>query len=257
MSSSHAPLPPSAAARRRVAGLRRLALWLGVLVPAMAIACALLVRHEPTFYSAVHEEIAAGADAAVVAAMRQRASARFVSKIAGLVADVSREGTWSTVIGDDELNAWLAVELPVNHPELLPMGVSDLRAQFVPGEVLVGCRVGGILGGLAWLEMRVQLLDANRIAVTVERCRVGLLPVPPGLVASQVAKSLRRAEVACEMLRREGQTQLVVQLPAAAAAGHGGAAVRWWLDGLRIEQGDVVLTGTSRRVQESRQRVGT
>lgn len=256
MSSSYAPLPPSAAPRRRVAGLRRLARWMWGLVPACAIAFVLLVRHEPAFYGAVHEEIAAGADAGVVEGMRQRASARFVSKIAGLVADVSREGAWSTVIGDDELNAWLSVELPLNHPELLPMGVSDLRAQFLPGEVFVGCRVGGILGALAWVEMRVQLLDANRIAVTVERCRVGLLPVPPGFVASQVGESLRRADVACEMLLREGQTQLVVQLPTTESSGHGGALVRWWLDGLRIEQGDVVLTGTSRRAQQSRQRVG-
>lgn len=229
--------------------LQKLAVWLAVLVPASAITLLLVLRHEPEFYGATRGEVAAGADPAVVEGMRQRASARFVSKVTAMVADTTRGGAWSTAIGDHEINAWLGVELPANHPEVLPRGVGDVRVQFVPGEVRLGCRVGGVVAGLAWLETRLQLLEANRIAITVERCGIGLLPLPTGLVSSQLARLLRQADVICEMLRMDGKTQVVVHLPTTEGAGQGGGSTRWWLDGLRLEQGDIFLTGTSRRGQ--------
>ena len=247
MSTSPESTPQLDAPRRRLTRLQKLAVWLAVLGPVSAIALALVLRHEPEFYSATRGLVAAGADPAVVEGMRQRASARFVSKVTALVADTTRGGAWSTAIGDDEINAWLAVELPANHPEVLPRGVGDIRVQFVPGEVFLGCRVGGIVAALAWTETRLQLLEGNRIAITVERCGIGLLPLPTGLVSSQLARLLRQADVTSEMLRMDGKTQVVVHVPATEGAGHGGGGTRWWLDGLRLEQGDIFLTGTSRR----------
>lgn len=213
-------------------------------------------RHQPEFYAraveAGAEEAAVGADAAVVEDMRRRASARFVSTLAALASDVARPGGWSTVLADEEVNAWLAVELPVNHPELVPAGVADLRVRFAPGAILLGCRFGGPLAAVAWVDAQLRLLEANRLAITVKQCRMGLLPLPTGLAASRLAESLAQSGLRCEVQRIAGQTQLVVQLPATEIRSDQGGVVSWWLDGLRLEDGEVFLTGSSRRVQESR-----
>ena len=249
-------MTPSAEPRRGRSRTRRLALWLAVLVPAAGVAMVVVVRHEPVFYSRVvqagAEQAAIGADAEVIEDMRRRASARFVSTLAALARDVARPGGWSTVLGDEEVNAWLAVELPLNHPELVPPGVADLRVRCAPGAILLGCRFGGPLAAVAWVDVQVRLLEANRLAITVQQCRMGLLPLPTGLAASRLAESLARSGLRCEVQRIAGQTQLVVQLPATEIRGDQGGVVSWWLDGLRIEDGEVFLTGTSRRVQESR-----
>lgn len=249
-------MTPSAEPRRGRSRTRRLALWLAVLVPAAGVAMVVVVRHEPAFYARVvqagAEQAAVGADAEVIEDMRRRASARFVSTLAALARDVARPGGWSTVLGDEEVNAWLAVELPLNHPELVPPGVADLRVRCAPGAILLGCRFGGPLAAVAWVDVQVRLLEANRLAITVQQCRMGLLPLPTGLAASRLAESLARSGLRCEVQRIAGQTQLVVQLPATEIRGDQGGVVSWWLDGLRIEDGEVFLTGTSRRVQESR-----
>ncbi len=226
--------------------------WGGLLLPAVLLMLLLSARQEPEFYAAGSEQVAAGADERAVEAVRQRAASRFLSKIAALAADMGRPGEWSTVIGDDELNAWLAVDLPANHPDLLPAGVEDLRVRFASGEVLLGCRFGGPLAGLTWAEVRLRLLEANRLAMTVEQCRMGLLPLPTGIASSRLARGLERAGLRCEMLRIDGTTKLVVQLPAAEIRGDGPVAVSWWLDGLRLEDGEVFLTGISRRVDGGR-----
>lgn len=224
----------------------------GLLFSASLLVLLLLARHEPEFYATSRAGAAVGADADAVEAVRQRGAGRFLSKVAALAADVGRPGEWSTVIAEDELNAWLAGDLPANHPELLPAGVEDLRVQFGSGVVLLGCRLGGPLAGLAWAEVRLRLLEANRLAMTVEQCRMGLLPLPAGVASSQLADGLKRAGLRCEMLRIAGQTELVAQLPAAEIEGNGGVAVSWWLDGLRIEEGEVFLTGSSRQVDSGR-----
>ncbi|MBL6712022.1 hypothetical protein EBU58_10025 [bacterium] len=230
---------------------RRVGLGLLIGVPALAVVFILLARQQPAFYANSVEgadAFAVGVDPSVREENRQRASGRFLSKCVALAADVDRPGSWSTVIEDDELNAWLRVELPANHPELLPAGVADLRVQFAAETLFVGCRVGGPLGGLAWVEVRLRLLEANRVAMTIERCRLGAVPLPGGIAISRLAETLSAAGIRCEMLRRDGQTQLVAQLPAGQGSVAGGEGVSWWLDGMRIEGGELFLTGTSRRV---------
>ena len=227
--------------------------WSGLLVPAGLLVLLLLARQPPEFYATAGDMVAAGADERAIEAVRQRGAGRVLSKIAALASDVGRPGQWSTVIGEDELNAWLAVDLPANHPELLPAGVEDLRVRFASGEVLLGCRLGGPLAGLAWTEVRLRLREANRLAMTVEQCRMGLLPLPAGIASSRLAHGFERAGLRCEMLRIDGTTELIVQLPAAEIRGEGPEAVSWWLSGLRLEDGEVFLTGISRQVDGSRQ----
>lgn len=256
MSTESPPITPSAEPRSGRSRARRIAVWFAVLLPVVVVATVLVSRREPEFYSRVvqagAEQAAVGADAEVIEDMRRRASARFVSTLAALASDVSRPGGWSTVLADEEVNAWLAVELPVNHPELVPPGAADLRVRLTPGAILLGCRIGGPLAAVAWVDVQLRLLEANRLAITVQQCRLGLLPLPTGLAASRLAEGLAHSGLRCEVQRIAGRTELVVQLPATEIRGDQGGAVSWWLEGLRLEDGEVFLTGTSRRVQESR-----
>lgn len=225
---------------------------LGLLLPAAAAVIIVLARQAPEFYTTSNEGVAKGADALAAEAVRQRASGRFLSKVAALAQDMDRPGKWSTVIDEAELNAWFAVELPENHPAMLPAGVEDLRVQFASGRVLVGCRIGGPLAALAWAEVRLRLLEANRLALAVERCRLGLLPLPAGIALSGLDARLEEAGLQCEMLHVGGRAELVAQLPATEFRGDGEAAVSCRVDGLRIDEGEVFITGSSRRVESRR-----
>jgi hypothetical protein len=254
-SESSTSLPPARSRRGRPRRWRMI-LWSSLLLPAGLIGLLLVVRQEPAFYATSDDGVAAGADAVAAEAVLRRGAGRFLSKMAALANDVARPGEWSTVIDESELNAWLAIDQPENHPDLLPAGVQDVRVRLTDGKLRVGCRLGGPLAAIAWTEVRLRLLEANRLAMIVEQCRMGLLPLPTGLASSQLANGFTRAGLGCEMLRIDGQTELVAQLPAAEIRGDADAAMSWWLDGLRIADGELVLTGSSHQVANGRRGSG-
>lgn len=213
----------------------------------LLVGAGLAARHEPAFYNERPETVAVGSDAEAIAAARQRSAGRFLTKVSAFLTDIREPGTWATVVADDELNAWLAEDVPRNHPGLLPAGIEDVRVRFLPGTLLVGCQAGvGPLTGVGWGEFDVKLLEANRVAMAVKRCRLGAIPLPGGLAMAQLARGLETAGLACEMLRLDGQPHLVAQLPPVKMVSDGEQSTSCWLDGLSFQEGEAFLTGMTR-----------
>jgi len=130
-----------------------------------------------------------------------------------------------------------------SHPDLLPATVHDPRVSFADGKVLAGCRIGpGWLAATAWGEAEVRLVERNRLSIQVPRARVGLLPVPGGLVLARLARVCSAAGMTCELRRSGGVTVLAASLPAA----HNAGATSHWLEGLRINEGEAVIQGVTR-----------
>lgn len=228
--------PSQPAPRRR---LRRLGLWAAAAAACAAVTLGLLLRHEPAFYRG----LAAGGGAAA----EQRAR-RLVTRLSALHADFVRPGPWEAVLAGDEINAWLATDLPRNHPRLLPAGLTEPRVAIGPRRLRAAARVGPLLGGVASVEAEVVLRGVNQLGIAVTDARLGALPLPRGPVIRELARRIDALGMATELRRLDGRTLLVVYIPSTHDAG----ATSHWLEALALEDGGVVVAGVTRAAGQRR-----
>src|SRR3954447_18187908 len=89
-------------------------------------------------------------------------------------------GRWEISLTADEINGWLATELPAKFPRLLPVGISEPRGA-IDGDtfhIAVRYNRGNVdtvlsLSGEAYLTAHT-----NEIAIRLDRARAGLVPIP-------------------------------------------------------------------------------
>jgi hypothetical protein len=227
-----------------VASRRRRRIAPGLLVAAAAAVIALVVVlvlavWRPAFYAPANA-------AELLEPKREQAARRVVSAVASLQASLGRVGRWEGVIADEEVNAWLDVDLPRNHPMLLPAGVRRPHVAFAGKRVMAGCEVGyGIASMIVWADAEVVLREVNQVAVTIRDAGIGLLPLPGGVVLKAIADRLAPTGAVTELRRIDGEAVLVVYIPAI----HGGR-LTCRLEGLRIGGGEIVVEGVTRRQGE-------
>lgn len=230
-SPAHAPTAAAAAAAAR----RRRLLAAGLVVLVLALgASAAVIRHEPDFYRAA---------LAVDPSRAESLARRMVSKASSLHAAVGRQGTWDGVISADELNAWLATDLPRNHSRLLPRGITAPRVAFVPRHVLLAARTGfGPFSAVVWADIEVRLQGVNQIGIMVHRAGIGGFPLPGDAMLRRFAGHLREARLVADLRRLDGGMLLVVSPPAAYDAARG-----WRLESLAVETDELLVAGSTAR----------
>lgn len=205
-----------------------------------------LLKYEPSFYQQAAARLAnvpgtsgVADDGAVVEVLARRA----VSKVSGWHASISRSGGWEMAVTAEELNAWLAVDLPRNHPRLLPAGVSQPRLLFRPRHILLGTRVGyGLLTAVAWCDCEVVLRDVNHLAIVVEEARLGAIPVPRPPILRDLARRIGRLGMVTDLRTLDGRLVLMVYIPSTHDAG----ATSYWLESLSIGDGELLMAGETR-----------
>lgn len=194
------------------------------------VVVALLLKHEPVLMSTV-----------IDAAEAERAAARLVTTGAALHAALGRAGPWGAAISDSEVNAWLATDLPRNHPKLLPRRLSAPRVRFRPQHVETVVRAGsGILSAVVWCDLEVTLRGVNQLGIVVHNAAVGALPLPAGPVLAELGRRLAALGCVTELRPRDGRMGLVVYIPATLGGGP-----QWRLESLRIDAGEAVVAGTT------------
>lgn len=220
------------AARR----LRRLAvIAVGLLVVAMLV-IVMLVRQDPGFY----REAMPGGDPSIIESLARRV----VSKASALHAAVGREGSWDAVIRADEVNAWLATDLPRNHRSLLPRGLDAPRVAFLPNRLQVGARLEiGPLSSVVWVDVEPRLKGVNQVGLAINAAGLGGLPLSPDMVLRQVARRLRQAGLITDLRRSEGRPLLVVSQPPTYDSA--GGIKR--LESLAVDTGELLVAGTTGR----------
>ena len=206
----------------------------GAILAVAAVVGALLL-HVPDFY--LRGDAATRGEEAEVLARRT------VSKASAWRASFTRHGEWDAAITAAELNAWLAVDLPRNHPGWLPRGVSEPRVEFRPRHLAAGLRVGiGPLAAIAWADFEIVLRSRNRLTITVERARLGAVPVPRAALLGDIAGRLRRLGMVTELQRVHGRMTLAVSIPSTHDAG----ATSYWLESMAFKDGEWLAAGRTR-----------
>ncbi len=126
-------------------------------------------------------------DVAVAVKPKDQAVERdaFVARAAALASDLQSDGHWHSLFTADEINAWLALELAANYPDLLPVELRDPRISLSPGAATIGCRYRS-----GELETVVSItLDAYLQAPNVLRARP---PCPGRRLAGAAGAHSRR-----------------------------------------------------------------
>lgn len=229
--------PPTGGTGRR--GWRRPVAAAGaiaIVVAIMVVAAALAVRHQPSATRVSNPP----RDPA------ERAAARMVSKVSAVAAGLERAGEWGEAITEDEANAWLAQDLPRLAAGRLPAGWHSLSVRFHPGRVACSGMLGGGLASARWWAiLEVSLPRADELVVAVDSAGLGLVPVPAGVVLSTLDRLAKSARWQGEIRVHDGRPRLHLLLPGrrdGARVGAGG----YHLEGLRIDEGELVFTGSTR-----------
>jgi len=228
--------------------LRRTVLGcLGGLVLVLVVV-AVLLKYEPGFYGQLLIPVgdpAGGTTRDGEAQVRdvEALARRAVTKASAWHAAISRTGSWETAVTADELNAWLAVDLPRNHSRWLPRGVSKPRLLFRPRHVVLGTRVGyGPLTAVAWLDFEVSLRDVNHLAIVLEQARLGAIPLPRAPILRELSRRISKLGMVTDLRRLDGRMVLMVYIPSTHDAG----ATSYWLESLALGDGELLMAGETR-----------
>jgi hypothetical protein len=239
-------VPPLAAEAtetdRRSTNRLRWAIGGGLGVVAISLLAVIVAAtREPDFYRVALAEAPVAAQSTAVAESLAR---RLVSKAAALHAAARCAGPWEAVVGEREVNAWLAVDLPRNHRGLLPAGVDSPRVQFQPRRVAVAARMrAGPLATVAWAEIEVWLQGVNQVGLTVAAAGVGSLPVPRDAMLRHLAARLASAGLVTDLRRTQRGLTLVVS----PSSTYDAAAGNCRLESLAVAAGELLVAGTTQR----------
>lgn len=221
------------AGQRSPAGGRRW--WIALAAAAVVVLLTAVARHEPAFYRHRLDP----ADPQV-----EQQARRLVSKVSAIQAAWSQSGAWETVLDEEEINAWLATDLPRNHPRLLPSGMGAPRVALEPQRIAVAVQVGRWpLSAVATCRAEVVLRDVNRLGVAVEQVTLGGFPIPSGPLLHDLSRRLTAVGLATDLRRLDGRSVLVIAIPPGSSAG----GPTHSLDRFSIDTGSVAFSGRTVR----------
>ncbi|MFM8415116.1 MAG: hypothetical protein ACKOCX_10365 [Planctomycetota bacterium] len=174
----------------------------------------------------------------------EQAARRLVTTVSAMHADFLRVGRWEGLVDERDVNAWLAIDLPRNHADILPVAVLDPRVEFLPGRLRAGVRLGrGLLSATCWIEAEVSLREPNQLGIRLVDARLGGLPLPRGPILRELAGRLERLGTVTETRWQDGRGLLVVYIPSTHQAG----GVSHWLEAVRFAAGELAVAGETRQ----------
>jgi hypothetical protein len=169
--------------------------------------------------------------------VRKQAARQFEQRTLHLVEEIRHADAWSEEFEQQAVNSWLAEELHVRFAKVVPKGVSDPRVQFVDDALLVGFHLEQKnFNGVVSLRLRPWVPEPNQLAIEVESCRAGLVPIPLDNVLQPIARQLSRAGFRAEWRQADGNDVLVLHLDR-------GRRRQPVLEGIDVTQGIVRVTG--------------
>jgi len=166
----------------------------------------LAVRRAPTFY---RQALAAPQDE------QKTNGENFERSALALHNQLYEAGRWQTCLTQEEINGWLATDLPEKFPQALPPGISDPRIAIEDETVHLAVRYkrGGVdtvvsISGEAYLTAQ-----PNEIAVRLDRARAGMLPVPLARFLQEITDRAAKADVPLRWTEVRGAPVALLRLP--------------------------------------------
>ena len=227
-----APPPPK---RRRRAG------WIALgAVAALAIVAFWLYREAtsvPEFYA---EALAAPR----LTVPPKVAADRVERDVLSVQNDLERARPWKLVLKDEELNAWLASELPKKAPQALPKEIEDPRVVIRDGTISIACKHQKI-GGVISLVLVPSLTDKpNELAVRIQSFSLGRLPLPQRQYLDEVSKATSKAGLNLRWEEHDGAAVAMVVVPN-QFENLKERTIK--LESIEVGEGEIVIQGTAEK----------
>jgi len=167
---------------------------------------------------------------------------QFERQALALHNQLASQGEWEVRFTQDEINGWLATELPAKFPRALPPGISDPRIAIVGNELHLAVHYRrGRVDTVMSLAGEVSLTNQpNEIAVRIDQARAGLLPVPLGNLIEEVGARAARSNVHLRWTEVKGAPVALIRLPLGE---DDDSKKRVVLDQLRLSDGQLVIAG--------------
>lgn len=191
----------------------RLALWFSLtcllLLAAAAFSLYRGTQHVPEFYQHV-------LTSTVTPSRQFQVGDELEREVLNLHNAASKPGRWEAEFTDEQINAWLAVVLPRNHPQALPAEIRDPRVKIAAQSAQLAWRLKGErFETVISLQADVYLTDQpNQIAIRLHAVRAGWVPVPLSQVSERVSEAARRGRVDVSWSQQEGDPVALLRVPA-------------------------------------------
>ncbi len=195
-------------------------------------------RHEPTFYQR----------ALLIEPTRQaEIGDEFEHEVLELRNDTRESGEWHASFTAEQLNGWLAADLPEKFPKVLPVGVEEPRVAIEDGVLRVAARyrdksVSSVLS----FALEIQLADTpNTVAVRIREVRAGALPIPISGWLEKVREGIQRTDLVVRWSQSDGDPVALVEIPAQSNVK---PEQMLTLESVAIESGVLRLSGSTNPV---------
>jgi hypothetical protein len=165
-----------------------------------------------------------------------------------LYSDARRKGEWHAIFTAEQINAWLAYDLPKLYGKEIPAEIRDPRVSIAPEGITLGMRYeDGTLPVVFSLAVDAYLSDPNKIALRFRNARAGALPFALGSVLDEITRFARGASIPVEWTRTDGDPVALLSLDAPPDK-HGNTLV---LEALELHDGEIYVSGHTLPVEES------
>jgi hypothetical protein len=151
-------------------------------------------------------------------------------------------GRWEACLTQEQVNGWLAIDLPAKFPHLLPSGLSEPRIAIDGGVLRIAIRYqrGGIDTVLSVSGEAYLTAQPNEIAVRLDQARAGSVPIPLTRFLDEIAEQAARANIPLRWTEVGGAPVALIRPPLEASDGGHRHVV---LDRLQLDRGQLVLAG--------------
>jgi hypothetical protein len=165
---------------------------------------------------------------------------QFVAQATALAGDLNHAGRWQTLFSADQINAWFALELKTNFPELLPGDLLEPRISIQQHEATVACRYQrGDVSAVLSLTIDVYLTESNVLALRIRRARAGALPVPLAQVLDGISHAARQLNLHLEWRKTHGDPVALITF----AKPRTGKSDRLTIETIELRDGELYVAG--------------
>ena len=168
-------------------------------------------------------------------------SGQMVQGAMDLVSAVKKKRHWDTQFTAEQINAWLAVDMPRKHKELVPPNFEAPRVAIEQEQMAVACRFRhGSFTTVLTLTVKPYLSAAepNVLAVEICKARAGRLPLPLKSVLDEISAAAAQANVQLRWRYVGGSPVVQITLPEPQDSGR-----LVWIDALDLEEGRIRVAG--------------
>jgi hypothetical protein len=208
-------------------------LLLLLLAAAVGFAVYRAAQRVPAFYA---EELSIAPQA------QEKESDLMLQQAASLHADLHRRGRWQQALEAKTINAWLAVDLPKNFPDLLPPSIRDPRVHIAPEGITLACRLDRYgMHGVVSLQVSAFVESDDVIGLRIHKARLGALPWSLNRVLQVISDAARQANVRIQWRQIDGDPVALITLTPA----NGDRKHVVHIDTIRLEEGQLLVAGTT------------